>query len=108
LVKLVVKLCRDYFISSNRKLQSTIARRTGQQVSIRTLRRAKKKGGCLSRVRPRWPQKLTKEQAAKRLIFALKHKHWDAEDWANVVFGDGTPCREEQLKFQIVAPGEEP
>ena len=57
------------------------------KVSIRTVRRTLVDMGFPSRRAAKKPV-LTKKMKLKRVQFALKYKHWTADDWMKVMFSD--------------------
>ena len=80
-----------------------------QQMSKRSLRRAKKELGYVSRVRPEKPY-LSPAHAAARLAYAQEHLKWKAADWERVMWTDETKGEQctQGIKHIILKKGQQP
>lgn len=64
-------------------------KKTGTAASISTFRRVLHESGLHSRTTRRKPL-LTEANMAKRLAWALQHRHWTVNQWRRVLFSDET------------------
>ena len=91
---------------TNKQICAKVQKKTGKRLTVRSLRRAKKKLGwktCVCDTKPY----LTPDHAQKRLDFAVQHADWSASDWYNKVFwSDETKGEQRPGRFCIVKPGQ--
>lgn len=76
--------------SVSRRLTQEFNQQMQLNISSRTVRRRLVESGLKTKIAKRKPL-LTARHKARRLEFAMHHRHWTVDQWRNVVFSDEVP-----------------